>query len=170
MAYKDSWIVGIDPGLDGAFAVLDSAAGFIAVHDIDTLVVGSRRQYNVPVIASKIHATIGGAVPVVFGVEKSQPMPKQGVSSTFSIGRGFGVWEGIIGAFSVLDDFKVSYHLISPVTWKRKMLADMPKGKDSSIYKAIQLYPETREYLTRKKDHNRAEALLIADYVRRFLL
>jgi crossover junction endodeoxyribonuclease RuvC len=99
----------------------------------------------------------------VFAVlEAVHSMPKQGVASSFSFGRGLGIWEGILSALAV------PYVKVAPQTWKKVMMADAPHdNKDASRIIASRLFPQMEGYFTRKKDHNRAEALLMAEYGRR---
>ena len=94
-------------------------------------------------------------------IERAQAMPKQGVTSMFNYGKGFGLWLGL------LIGIGFPYTLVSPRRWKASMLSDMPKDKGASILRAKQLFPASARELTRVKDHNRAEALLIAAYGQR---
>jgi crossover junction endodeoxyribonuclease RuvC len=71
---------------------------------------------------------------------------------------GFGMWIGICAAL------QLPYELVHPATWKLKLLAGMARGKDASRVKAMQLFPQTAKDLARKKDHGRADALLLAVY------
>ena len=82
-------------------------------------------------------------------------MPKQGVSSTFTFGRAYGVLEGILGAL------KIPHQHVKPRVWQKRYGLT---ARTSSLEKAIRLFPERLLSLTHKKDHNRADAMLIADY------
>lgn len=93
------------------------------------------------------------------GLESVHAMPMQGVTSMFSMGRGLGIWQGLLAAF------EIPYTMITPQRWKKTLMDGMPKGKESSIVRAKQLFPGAE--LTLKKHHNRADALLIAEYLRR---
>ena len=69
-------------------------------------------------------------------LEQAQAMPGQGVSSTFSTGRGFGVWEGVLGALDV------PYRVVRPSVWVKKALAGVPgEGKERSVRFALQMFP-----------------------------
>ena len=81
-----------------------------------------------------------------------------GATSAFNFGMGFGMWQGICAASLI------PYQLVHPATWKALLMKDMSKEKDASRVKAMQLYPQTAKDLTRKKDHGRADALLLAHY------
>ena len=157
-------IVGCDPGLDGALAFLDPD---LSVHfqDTPTLNVkrgaGNGREYDIHAIRECLRDY--GQIEHVY-IERQQAMPadlhgrKQGTASSFRAGFGFGIWLGLFVGMGL------PYTLIAPVSWKKAMLADLPKGKGSSIIRAKQLYPHTAEQLKRVKDHGRAEALLIATF------
>lgn len=155
--------MGIDPGLDGALAVfLESMPAFvIPVTTITSKRSDGRnkRDYDVVAMSDAVKVNIGMSRHVRVGIELVHAMPDQGVSSMFQMGRGLGVWEGIIAGCGL------SYELIPPQRWKKVMLDGMGKDKEASRLKAIQLFPDVD--LHRKADHNKAEALLIGEYMRR---
>ncbi len=91
-------------------------------------------------------------------IERSQAMPKQGVSSTFKVGVGYGIWLGLLVAIGI------PYTEVRPNIWKAKMLAGKGKDKGASIIRAKQLFPQISNELTLVKHHNKAEALLLAAY------
>jgi len=160
--------VGLDPGKTGAVAALRDGA--VQFYDTPTLAtgVGGKRDYDVHEMAAIIRRC-GDLDRLHVFIEKQQAMPMelhgrtQGVATSFQIGLGYGVWLGLLGALGV------PFTPVAAVTWKKVMLSDMPKGKDSSTIKAKQLFPQAAESLKRKKDHNRSEALLLAEYGRRCL-
>lgn len=156
-------ILGIDPGLDGALAVfLESMPAFVLpVPTLDTKKSNgkTKREYDVVAMSSAVRTNIGMSRHVRVGIERVHAMPKQGVASMFQMGRGLGVWEGIIAGCGL------SYELITPQRWKGVMLDGAGKDKESARLKAIQLFPDVD--LHRKADHNKAEALLIGEYMRR---
>lgn len=162
-----TWI-GIDPGLSGAVArVTDD--GQADVFDVPTLSVkasGGKMKtilneaamvHLLRLFDGKFHATI----------ENVHAMPGNGIrkpspSSMFSFGQGFGTWLGILAAL------EVPYTRVEPKRWKALMLDGLNKGdKDSSRQRALQLFPQLAGELKFKKDADRAEALLIAEYGRR---
>jgi len=163
-------MAGIDPGLSGALA-FGYSSGKIKLLDIPTLTIAgakkSRREINVTSLLEMItewYVTMGPTCPIA--VEWQQAMPdmrgrKQGATSTFRTGFNYGL---IIG---LLESNGIPYHLVSPVSWKRGMMADMPKEKSASIVAAKRIFPQSADQLTRKKDDGRADALLIAEYARR---
>ncbi len=163
--------IGIDPGKEGAIAWLENTASSITarVQDTPTLKVGakpdsSKKDYQVRAMAGILEA-LGDLYPgntsinLIVGIELVHAMPGQGVTSMWSMGRGSGLWEGIVAALGY------PYEMITPQRWKKAMLHGMPKEKDSSRLKAQQLFPGVELHL--RKHHGRADALLIAEYIRR---
>ena len=170
-------IIGIDPGLDGAFASIAMDTHEATFFDMPTLEVVTagkkRRQVNAQAIVCwlRSHAQRATAISVV--MEKQQAMPfrgggkpcpkcgqmkSQGVVSTGTTMMNYGLLLGILAAI------ELPFDLVAPQTWKRAMLKDMGSDKDASRLRAIQLCPSMAGELRRKKDHGRAEALLIATY------
>lgn len=156
--------IGIDPGLSGAVAFVSDLEGFVnRVHDTPTLLVEGdkvRRKPDTTAMAALLRPYSHGTKTLVV-LESVHSMPKQGVASSFTFGEGLGVWKGIIAAFGF------PLELPSPQRWKKALLADQGKEKDASRFKAMQIFPELAEQLSRKKDDGRAEALLMAEYGRR---
>lgn len=154
--------IGIDPGLSGAVAIINGEGSkglgiADTVYDTPTGQIGNKNSY-LPAEMAKQLILVG---PCQALIEKQQAMPKQGVTSTFSIGYGMGLWIGILAALSI------PYEVVTPQAWKGAMMAGMGRDKDASRLRAQQLWPQLTEQLNRKKDHGRAEALLIAEYGRR---
>jgi crossover junction endodeoxyribonuclease RuvC len=158
-------IIGIDPGLNGAIAVITPEA--YAVHDIPVLEVKKgksvKRRYNAVEIARIIKTVLTNAAVknqnVEVWLEDVHAMPGQGVTSMFSMGRGLGIYEGIVSAIGLPLQY------ISPITWKKKVMNGQGKEKDAAVYKAQQLFPNA--VLTTPRGRlldGRAEALLIAYY------
>lgn len=143
-------VLGIDPGINGAIALL--GGGAILVDNLPTMGEGKRRVVN----ATQLTAMIEEVEPTVAILEKVHAMPAQGVSSSFRFGQAFGTIEGIIGAL------RVPLHYVSPVAWKKHFR--LPADKDAARAMATKLYPLLADRLSRKKDIDRAEALLIARY------
>jgi crossover junction endodeoxyribonuclease RuvC len=90
-------------------------------------------------------------------VERSQAMPGQGVSSTFCIGVVLG------SLLAACQRIAVPLDLVTASAWKGAM--GLGSDKAASLDKARLLFPTAE--LDRKKDHNRAEALILAEYSRR---
>lgn len=155
--------IGIDPGLSGAVALLPSDTDGSSIFDTPTGSDGRKTVYAVAEMAKIVEGihpnTAWGCCHFV--IEKQHAMPKQGVSSTFSIGYGYGLWEGILAALGI------PYTVVTPQAWKGAMMAGQGREKDASRLRAQQLWPELAGHLNLKKHHGRAEALLIAEYGRR---
>lgn len=149
-----SIVIGIDPGLDGAVCIRH--VGGILFFDTPTLLTGKggQRCYDLAAMRDILVEWTSG---IAF-IERQQSMPGQGVASTFSTGKGYGIWLGLLAGLCI------SHEIIAPVSWKKALMADMPKEKDASRIKALQLFPNLADQLKRKKDHGRSDALLIAEY------
>lgn len=151
-------VIGIDPGLTGAIAVVggDDAA---IIYDTPVVKTKGRLTYSIrdmDLLLSSISKTNYHLDAV--GLERQQAFPGQGVASTFRTGEGYGLWQALIIASGL------SVTIVSPQVWKK--FCGLSKDKEESRQLAIKLFPECKKDLSRKKDHNRAEALLIAEYVR----
>jgi crossover junction endodeoxyribonuclease RuvC len=151
-------VIGIDPGISGALA-LHSTDGLMAVTDIPTVAKGKgagrvKNEVNPAALVSLLRewATYRDEVLVV--VERVSSMPGQGVASMMSLGDTVGCIRGVIAARGYAIEW------VTPQRWKKHF--GLPADKEFARAKAIQLYPEAK--LDRKKDHNRAEAILIARY------
>ena len=149
--------VGIDPGIRGAIAAINSTT-LEVIEVTDTPVVEG--IYDISGMAAVIrHLSLLGVAVVT--LEQAQAMPGQGVTSTFSTGRGFGVWEGILGALDV------PYRVVRPSVWTKKVLAGVSgEGKERSIRFALQMFPGCGLTPTgsRKPRDGRADALSLAYY------
>lgn len=148
--------VGIDPGITGAIGVL-FPDGRAEVHDIPTVVSGKgtvKREIDAHALAGLLDLFIGKRAVL----ERTSAMPGQGVASMFSMGVSRGVILGVLGALAV------PYVEVQPARWKAYFNL-LGADKDRSRTIALQLFPECAPQLARKKDHNRAEALLLARYL-----
>ena len=148
--------IGIDCGLDGAVAILCGDA--VKVIRTPTIKVGKRRQCDVGSMVGilKRYTQASGAGAPFAVLESVHSMPKQGVASSFSFGRGFGIWEGILVTLGI------PYELVSPQAWKKVMLRDTAKDKGAAKLVASRLWPALG-----KLTDDEAEALLLAEYGRR---
>lgn len=139
-------IVGIDPGaVSGAFALI-CEDGDIEVHDFLLM--------DKQIDAAAFGRFVRMHSPFVAVVERVASMPKQGVVSTFKFGMAVGIIHGVLAAN------EVPTHLVAPGVWKKFFGLHGP-DKEASRALAIRLYPGLAG-LERKRDQNRAEALLIA--------
>lgn len=147
-----NYIIGVDPGLSGAVAVLSPISGCIAIHDMPIAKVKKgKNEIMAGPLAEIIREYDAGEV----WLESVHAMPAQGVSSSFSFGDSFGVVKGIAAGLSI------PLRLVTPQAWK-KHHGILRSDKDVARTVASQLYPKVE--LHRKKDIGRADALLIARY------
>ena len=150
-----SRIIGLDPGLSGAVAVLTGSDSLIVI-DMPTMTVErngkSKRQVSASELAA-IFANFNSDDTHVF-VEKVSAMAGQGVTSVFSFGRSFGMIEGILAAFKL----PVTY--VAPTTWVKAV--GRGQGKDASRARAMELFPNNQADFKRVKDDGRSDAALIA--------
>lgn len=149
-------IIAIDPGLTGGIAIL-SADGYI-VEDMPVIANGSTAKVRNVVNAYELARLLRPHTDVTaVYVEKVSTMPGQGVASQGSLMHSAGVIEGVIGALGM------PLVLVTPAKWKKAM--GLGSDKEQSRAMAQRLFPQAP--LARKKDHNRAEALMLAEYGRR---
>lgn len=151
--------IGVDPGITGALAVIGEH-GYVAVHDMPAMLYGKttgRKAVNLPLLAATIRPYT--ALACVACVERVNAMPGQGVSSMFSMGMSF------YGACGTLAGLEIPFYLVQPQAWKGYF--QLNSEKERSLDLARKLYPMAS--LKHKKDHGRAEALLIARYAKETL-
>ena len=151
-------IIGIDPGISGAISVVENKK-ILEVYDTPTMIDGkkNKRQINSAQVTNIIKERLNEDKEVVVVVEHVNAMPGQGVTSMFNFGQSFGVIKGICAALSL------PIHFVRPTKWKKHFNL-IKTNKDASRTKVIEVYPEISEKLKRKKDSNRADAILIALY------
>ena len=160
-------IFGIDPGVSGAICALRYGK-IIEVYEMPTMIDGKKNKRQVngaevtnifnKVININLKATDGNnedEVKVV--VEHVTAMPGQGVTSMFNFGQSFGAIKGICAAL------KLPIYFVRPTKWKKHFNL-IKTNKDASRTKVIEMYPNISSKLSRKKDSNKADAILIARY------
>ena len=153
-------IVGIDPGIAGAICFF-SSGNVIDVIDMPTMAEGkkNKKQVNGRQIYNEImlikNKFMNEKMSVI--VEQVSAMPGQGVTSMFNFGQSFGVLKGVCAAMQLPIFF------VRPAKWK-KYYDLINSQKDSSRVKAIEMFPKFSSILSRKKDSNKADAMLIANY------
>jgi crossover junction endodeoxyribonuclease RuvC len=150
--------IGIDPGQTGAIAFLSDRESTLSnkVFDFED---GNALAWLKTVGREITH----GSMRAKAVLEKVSAMPKQGVSSTFKFGTNYGQWIGR------LESLGISFDFVTPQKWKKAMFDSMVKGdlKEMALDRARRLLPNMADRLKRKKDHGRAEALLMALYAMR---
>ena len=151
-------IFGIDPGVSGAISILENKK-VIEVFDMPTMIDGkkSKRQVNGSQVTNIIKERLNDGKEIIVVVEHVNAMPGQGVTSMFNFGQSFGVIKGICAALNL------PIYFVRPAKWKKHFNL-IKTNKDASRTKVIEVYPEISSKLHRKKDSNRADAILIALY------
>ena len=151
-------IIGIDPGINGAISIIENKK-IIEVYDTPTMIDGkkNKRQINGAQVTNIFKERLNGEKEVVVVVEHVNAMPGQGVTSMFNFGQSFGVIKGICAALNL------PIYFVRPAKWKKHFNL-IKTHKDASRTKVIEVYPEISSKLHRKKDSNRADAILIALY------
>ena len=154
------FIIGIDPGISGAICFFDDGK-IIDVIEMPSMAEGkkSKKQVNGNQLFNEIKSRLSGTndEKVCVVVEHVTAMPGQGVTSMFNFGQSFGVIKGICSAM------QLPIHFVRPIKWK-KYFNLINSSKDASRSRAIEIFPKISENLKRKKDSNKADAILIASY------
>lgn len=149
-------VVGIDPGLTGAIAALNNV-GCWGLWDVPTKEASGgfvKRAVDADELSVVIDDILTKYPRAQFVLERAGSRPTQGVASSFSMGDTYGCIRGVIAAYGG------NLTVVSPAMWKRDM--GLSSDKDESMYLATVWFPGMKKDLSRKKDHNRAEALLLA--------
>ena len=157
MTSNQEVIVGIDPGVSGAICILRNGKVTMTC-DMPIMVDGtkSKRQVNAAELANiLINEKIGEHDKII--LESVSAMPGQGVTGMFSFGQSFGVIKGVCAAL------KLPLHLVRPVKWKKHFNL-LNSEKDASRTKVIEMFPYISSEVSKKKDANKADAILIAKY------
>ena len=148
-------IIGIDPGLTGAIAILNSSdKSIIRLEDMPLIPDGSKKKVSGYGLKQIIGSYSSSEVDMVY-LERVGARSGQGVVSMFSFGRSVGAVESAISLLGL----PLIY--VAPQKWKRAA-GLLGADKDASRGKVLDLYP-TADVL-RKKDTGRADAVLIARY------
>ena len=154
------FIIGIDPGITGAICFFEDGQ-VKDIIEMPNMADGkkNKRQINGPQtyneILSRIQSIPNKDIFVI--IEQVSAMPGQGVTSMFNFGQSFGVIKGICAAL------KLPIYFVRPVKWKKHFNL-IKTNKDASRTKVIEVYPNISSKLSRKKDSNKADAILIARY------
>ena len=151
-------IIGIDPGLSGAIAVLVNNK-VVNIFDMPVMPEGkkNKRQLNSAQLVTLIKENIRSGEDISVVVEQVNAMPGQGVTSMFNFGQTFGAIKGVCAALELPIFF------VRPSKWK-KHFDLINSSKDSSRTKVIEMYPTLSSQLAKKKDVNKSDAILIAKF------
>ena len=153
-------IIGIDPGISGSICFFEDGK-ILDVIEMPTMNEGkkNKRQVNGAQIYNEITDRINKLrkqdVRVV--VEQVSAMPGQGVTSMFNFGQSFGIIKGICSAM------QLPLYFVRPTKWK-KYFNLIKSEKDASRTRAIEIFPYFSSQLSKKKDINKADAILIASF------
>jgi crossover junction endodeoxyribonuclease RuvC len=151
-------IFGIDPGVSGAICVLKEGK-ILEVYEMPTMIDGkkNKRQVNGAEVTNIFLKNLNNEYKAKVVVEHVTAMPGQGVTSMFNFGQSFGVLKGICAAL------KLPIYFVRPVKWKKHFNL-IKTNKDASRTKVIEIYPYISSKISRKKDSNKADSILIAKY------
>lgn len=159
-------IIGIDVGIRGAAAALsvDDMGGIDLIDCIDVplMIDGSNQQVDV----IKLGSWIEDVSPDIAWIENVTPMPSigkgparsMGATSAFRFGMACGALRAVVATYSI------PYRLVTPQVWKRSSGFMKGADKEASRQLALRVIPDASQFLKRKLDHNRADAILIALY------
>ena len=153
-------IIGIDPGISGSICFFKDGK-IIDIIEMPNMAEGkkNKKQVNGAQIYNEISSRIKNFkkedIKVV--IEQVSAMPGQGVTSMFNFGQSFGVLKGICSAM------QLSTYFVRPAKWK-KYFNLINSEKDASRTKAIQIFPYISSQLSKKKDANKADAILLASF------
>ena len=153
-------VIGIDPGISGSICFFQDGK-IIDVVEMPTMTEGkkNKKQVNGSQIFNEISYRIKKIdkkdIKVV--IEQVSAMPGQGVTSMFNFGQSFGILKGICSAM------QLPMYFVIPSKWK-KYFNLLNSEKDASRTRAIEIFPYFSSQLSRKKDSNKADAILIASF------
>ena len=153
-------IIGIDPGISGAICFFENGE-IKDVIDMPSMAEGkkNKRQINGSQLYNELQERTKHLQKkdIAVVVERVSAMPGQGVTSMFNFGQSYGVIKGICSAM------QLPIYFVSPSKWK-KYFNLIKTNKDASRAKAIEIFPYISSELQKKKDTNKAEAILIASF------
>lgn len=162
--FKFEYFAGLDPGLEGAIVVLEKTGKYVEHYKFQTLAAGdSKRKLAIYPIFLYLESLMKRLPPTFLTIERIHGSAGQSASSIFSMGYSLGIVE----ALAAVSGLK--YNFVSPQKWKNKMLSGMPKSKDASVQKVLELDGLMSASIIGPRggrDHNIADAYLIAEYAR----
>ncbi len=153
-------VIGIDPGISGSICFLKDGK-ILDVIEMPIMTDGkkNKKQVNGSQIYNeflkKIDKSNNSDTRVI--IEHVSAMPGQGVTSMFNFGQSFGILKGICSAM------QLPMYFVRPAKWK-KYFNLINSEKDASRTRAIEIFPYFSSQLTKKKDANKADAILIASF------
>ena len=153
-------IIGIDPGISGSICFFKDGK-ILDVVEMPTMTEGKKNKKQVNgsqiynEIEKRIHKIEKQDIRVI--IEHVSAMPGQGVTSMFNFGQSFGILKGICSAM------QLPMYFVRPAKWK-KYFGLINSEKDASRTRAIEMFPYFSSQLSKKKDSNKADAILIASF------
>ena len=153
-------IIGIDPGISGSICFFEDGK-IIDVIEMPTMTEGKKNKKQVN--GSQIYNEVLGRInkfqkkDIRVVVEQVSAMPGQGVTSMFNFGQSFGILKGICSAM------QLPIYFVRPAKWK-KYFNLINSEKDASRTREIEIFPYFSSQLSKKKDANKADAILIASF------
>ena len=153
-------IIGIDPGISGSICFFEDGR-ILDVVEMPIMTEGkkNKKQVNGSQIYNEIFNRIKQRdkkeIKVI--IEQVSAMPGQGVTSMFNFGQSYGILKGICSAM------RLPMYFVRPAKWK-KYFNLINSEKDASRTRAIEIFPYFSSQLSRKKDSNKADAILIASF------
>ena len=154
------FIIGIDPGISGAICFFEDGK-VKEIIEMPTMAEGkkNKRQINGPQTYNEILSRINKIEKkdIFVVIEQVSAMPGQGVTSMFNFGQSFGILKGICSAM------RLSMYFVRPAKWK-KYFNLINSEKDASRTRAIEIFPYFSAQLSKKKDSNKADAILLASF------
>ena len=153
-------IIGIDPGVSGSICFFKDGK-ILDVIEMPVMNEGkkNKKQVNGAQIYNEITKKINNnpETNIRVVIEHVTAMPGQGVTSMFNFGQSFGVLKGICFAM------RLPMFFVRPAKWKRYYNL-INSEKDASRTRAIEIFPDFSSQLSKKKDSNKADAILIASF------
>ena len=153
-------IIGIDPGISGSICFFEDGK-VIDIIEMPSMAEGkkNKKQVNGSQIYNEIYSRIkkSNKQEIKVVIEQVSAMPGQGVTSMFNFGQSFGILKGICSAM------RLPMFFVRPAKWK-KYYNLINSEKDASRTRAIQIFPNYSSQLSKKRDSNKADAILIASF------
>jgi crossover junction endodeoxyribonuclease RuvC len=158
--------IGIDPGLSGGIAIIGGGpmSSELALHPMPAVTIKGYRKNRHEIDEQAVVSLLTNARPCHVFLERVHAMPKQGVTSMFTFGAGWGLIRGILAGLGI------PYELVSPQEWQKAMLAGQPKGSEFLV--ASRLWPNADFKATprcKNPHEGLVDAVLLAEFGRRKL-
>lgn len=149
------YVIGVDPGMSGAIAIIDVRKGLVDAIDMPTVEIKIGKAMKKRVAPEVIAAELRCYAPyAVAFIEKVSAMPGQGVSSMFAFGEAYGLVRGVLAGMGI------PVTTVTPAVWTKAMR--VAGGKDGSRQRAMEMWPDKAALFKRVRDDGRADSALIA--------